>query len=392
MSNYNNTFTPSPYDYRKESNIDMMVSNSNININTFSQTIPLQKQSRFTKLIALGNPIVDISAEIGKESVKKYNLSWGGTVFADQFNVGFYNELENMPQVTYIPGGSIQNTLRTTAWVLNMDPIIAKNFKITMLGATGKDNYRDKIINAFNQSGVNFLLEEIPNMQTSRCGVGINQKERCLLPQIRASNCITDDYINEHENEILSHDALLIEGYFLQEKYDLCHSLCDKFKNARKTVILTLSAVFMVVSHTEKILEIANYADIIVGNNEEYEALGESQGLEVKSTFERVIKKFPNKEKLMIMTHGSKGVFIAKYNVKKGGLEYILQSFPSPLKNEEIVDFNGAGDAFLGGFLSQYMQGKNVITCCNAGNDIAGIIIKNIGCTFPKNLKLQFND
>ena len=389
MSN-NYTFTPS--NDLKDSNINMLGSSSNFQLNTYSQNIPIPKQNRFSKLIAIGNPIVDISAEIGKESVKKFNLSWGGTVFADQFNVGFYNELENMPQVTYIPGGSIQNTLRVTAWVLSMDPRIAKNYKITMLGATGRDNYRDKIINAFLQSGVNFLLEAIPNMETSRCGVGINQKERCLLPQIRASNCITDEFINEHENEILSHDALLIEGYFLQEKYELCHSLCDKFKNSRKTVILTLSAVFMVNQHNEKILEIANYSDIIVGNNDEFEALGDSQGLEPKVTFERVIKKLPNKEKLMIMTAGNKGVFIGKYNVKKGALEYILQSFPSPIKNEEIVDFNGAGDAFLGGFLSQYMQGKNVISCCNAGNDIAGIIIKNIGCTFPKNLKLQFND
>jgi adenosine kinase len=158
-------------------------------------------------------------------------------------------------------------------------------------------------------------------MQTSRCGVGINQKERCLLPQIRASNCITDEFINEHEREILNHDAFLVEGYFLQEKYDLCHSLCVKFKNERKIVILTLSAVFMVKQHNEKILEIANYSDIIVGNNDEYEELGESQGLEVKTTLERVVKKFKNKEKLFIMTSGNKGVFVAKYNAKKGALE-----------------------------------------------------------------------
>ena len=77
-------------------------------------------------------------------------------------------------------------------------------------------------------------------------------------------------------------------------------------------VILTLSAVFMVKQHNEKILEIANYSDIIVGNNDEYEELGESQGLEVKTTLERVVKKFKNKEKLFIMTSGNKGVFVAK--------------------------------------------------------------------------------
>jgi adenosine kinase len=165
--------------------------------------------------LAIGNPIVDISAEVTRDILIKYNLKFGETVFANQSNSGFYLELENMPQVTYIPGGSIQNTLRVAALCLNMENK-ANYFKLTMLGATGDDNYRNKIISAFNQLGVQHILEKIPNMQTSRCGVGIHQKERCLLPEIRASNCISEQFIKEHEKEIFEHDALLIEGYFLQ--------------------------------------------------------------------------------------------------------------------------------------------------------------------------------
>lgn len=32
-----------------------------------------------------------------------------------------------------------------------------------------------------------------------------------------------------------------------------------------------------------------------------------------------------------------------------------------------IVDTNGAGDAFVGGFLSQLVLGKDVAECCRAG-------------------------
>ena len=39
-------------------------------------------------------------------------------------------------------------------------------------------------------------------------------------------------------------------------------------------------------------------------------------------------------------------------------VDFIMQSFPEPIKTEDIVDLNGAGDAFLGGFLSQYMKGR----------------------------------
>ena len=287
----------------KESDINMNISGTfqNINEMPLSYSYKIQPKARFRSLIALGNPIVDISAEVTKESLDKCHLKWGETVFANEYNVRFFQELENMPQVTYIPGGSIQNTLRVTAWCLFMDPNNIKNYKVTMLGATGKDNYREKIIYAFTQMGVNPLLEIIPNMETSRCGVGINLKERCLLPQIRASNCITEEFINEHQKEIDDHDALLIEGYFLQEKFELCKNLCIQFKEDRKKiVILTLSAITIVQNHYDKVLEICNYSDIIVGNMAELEELAGCQNMESKITFEKASKKLSNKDRLFV--------------------------------------------------------------------------------------------
>ena len=38
------------------------------------------------------------------------------------------------------------------------------------------------------------------------------------------------------------------------------------------------------------------------------------------------------------------------------------------LPKEKLVDTNGAGDAFVGGFLSQLVQGKDMRTCVLAGH------------------------
>jgi adenosine kinase len=347
---------------------------------------------RFQNIIAIGNPIVDISSEIDKESIQKYRLKWGETVFVDPGNVGFFDELESKPQVTYIPGGSIQNTLRVASWCLNMEPNNVGKFSLTMLGATGTDPYKDKIVNALKSSGVVPLIQSIPNMSTSRCGVGIYKKERCLLTEIRASNCLTEDFVNENLNKIDMNDAFLIEGYFLQEKFEICKKLCLDFNRDKKFIILALSAVFMVQAHFEKILEISNYADMIVGNMEELEAFAGEKGESYKDTFEKVCRKLSNKDRLFVITDGSKGVLVSKYDYKKGKLDFILQSFPTIMKTEEIVDLNGAGDAFLGGFLSQFMKGSSLYSCCRAGNDAASIILKNVGCTFPKDLKLEFGN
>ena len=359
-------------------------------LNNISYPIYQNNESRLTSIIAIGNPIVDISAEIDRESIRRYNLAWGGTFFANESNMGFYEELESKPQVTYIPGGSIQNTLRVTSWCLNMEPKNKGKYKITMLGAIGQDGYKDKILNALQSAGVKPLLQVIPNMCTSRCGVGICLKERCLLPHIQASNCLTEDFVSEHENEIYDNDALIIEGYFLQEKYELCKHLCSSFKRSKKMVILTLSAVFMVQAHREKIMEIAQNSDIIVANMEEMEAFAETEKESPKNVFIKAFGKLVPKERLFIVTDGGNGVFVTKFDYKKGQLDFILQSFPHNLKTEDICDLNGAGDAFLGGFLSQFMKGASLGDCCKAGNEAAFVIIKSVGCTFPKDKVINF--
>lgn len=51
--------------------------------------------------------------------------------------------------------------------------------------------------------------------------------------------------------------------------------------------------------------------------------------------------------------------------------------------DEKLVDTNGAGDAFVGGFLSQLVAGKGVAECVRAGNYAATVVVQRSGCTFP---------
>lgn len=52
------------------------------------------------------------------------------------------------------------------------------------------------------------------------------------------------------------------------------------------------------------------------------------------------------------------------------------------LSREQIVDTNGAGDAFTGGFLSQMVLGKSWETCVKCGIYSATHVIQHSGCTF----------
>ena len=362
----------------------------------FSNYIKYQtmvQANSFNSIIGIGNPMVDITANIDKDTIKNCGLEWGRTVFNNEITQKFLDSLDKKPIVTYTPGGSIMNTLRVCSWCLNMNQNDVGKYKITMLGAVGNDNYRDKIINSLIEAKVEPLLE-MKQEKTSICGVGIFKKDRCLVPDIHASKNLSKEFIEENKNTIMNHEILLIEGYFLKENYELCKYLCEEFNKEKKLVVLTLSAVTIVQSFYDRITEIANLSDIIIGNMEETEVFAGGQNNLFQETYEKVHKLLMPRKRLLVVTCGSHGVYCSKYNYKNMRLELILQCFPNFVKNDEIVDLNGAGDAFLGGFLAMYLKDNldsRMFSCCKLGNEAASVILRNVGCTYPKDLKLNID-
>jgi len=57
---------------------------------------------------------------------------------------------------------------------------------------------------------------------------------------------------------------------------------------------------------------------------------------------------------------------VAYFDVPSG--DYKIKEYPvAPLETDKIVDTNGAGDSFVGGFLSQLYQDKDLDKCIEAG-------------------------
>lgn len=84
----------------------------------------------------------------------------------------------------------------------------------------------------------------------------------------------------------------------------------------------------------------------------------------------------------VIVTMGQNPVIVAKTGEAK------TQEFPvRQLTEDQIVDTNGAGDAFTGGFLSQFIQDKPLETCMKCAIYCAAECIQRLGCAFPKENK-----
>jgi len=132
-------------------------------------------------------------------------------------------------------------------------------------------------------------------------------------------------------------------------------------------------------------LKVMAHADIVFGNETEADEFANSNGYDTKDRVE-IAKKIAAlplissgatpRSRLVVITQGSDPVIV----VQKGQvIEYHVTKLPA----DKIVDTNGAGDAFVGGFLAQFAQGKSVQDSVLCGIWAATEIIQQSGCTCP---------
>ena len=355
--------------------------------NIFRIPIKKQKPKLINSIIALGNPMIDIIAEVDEETMQQFNLRKNEINFASNDDMNFYSKIDGMLQVSKSLGGSVQNILRSLSWNLKNNPI--KNIsqiKISMLGSVGNDHYKTQIIRSLNSLNINTnLLEEIPNQKTSKCAVGIYNGDRYFLSDISASKYLSKNFVRNNWNEIILHDAIIVEGFFIKENYELCKDICEEFIKQGKYIILTLSDTYIIENYRKEINSIAHMADMIFGN---YKSIQKFIRGENESRIENLIKGIyqilNNKDRLILITARNNGVFCSKFDSNTQN-EIHFQTYPEKISPNDIVDFNGAGDAFLGGFLSQQIQNQTLENCCHCGNHTAAVVIKQLGCNFPKN-------
>lgn len=112
---------------------------------------------------------------------------------------------------------------------------------------------------------------------------------------------------------------------------------------------------------------ILGIVDILKSSRSEIEA---ATGLsDVASAMEAVHKLGV---KIVVVTLGGEGAVISV-----DGATYRIPAYLS----EKVVDPTGAGDAFMGGFLAEYVYGENYLRCGCVGSAAASLVVEGIGPT-----------
>lgn len=85
--------------------------------------------------------------------------------------------------------------------------------------------------------------------------------------------------------------------------------------------------------------------------------------------------------RIVIITQGSSATIVASSTSPTSAPT--TKSYPvTALKDDEIVDTNGAGDSFCGGFLGALVLGKNIDECIEAGSKMGAMNLGQVGAQF----------
>ncbi|XP_022992577.1 adenosine kinase 2-like [Cucurbita maxima] len=330
-------------------------------------------------LLGMGNPLLDISAVVDDDFLKKYDIQLNNAILAEEKHLPMYEELAAKDNVEYIAGGATQNSIKVAQWMLQIPGATS------YIGSIGKDKFGEEMKKNSRLAGVNAQYYEDETTPTGTCAVCIGGGERSLVANLSAANCYKTEHLKRPEIWALVKQAkyYYIAGFFLTVSPESIQLVAAHAAANNKVFCMNLSAPFICEFFREVQEKALPYVDYVFGNETEARTFSKVHGWETDNVEEIAIKisQWPKasgtRKRITVITQGADPVVVAEDGKTK--------LFPViVLPKEKLVDTNGAGDAFVGGFLSQLVQEKPIEDCVKAGCYASNVIIQRSGCTYPE--------
>ncbi|XP_020567532.1 adenosine kinase isoform X4 [Oryzias latipes] len=275
-------------------------------------------------LFGMGNPLLDISAVVDKDFLDKFGLKPNDQILAEDKHKALFAEIVKRNKVEYHAGGSTQNSVKIAQWMIQKPHKVA-----TFFGCIGTDRFGEILKKKAEEAHVDARYYEQNEEPTGTCAACITGNNRSLVANLAAANC----YKKEKHLDLDSNWELVEKA---------------------KVYYIAEAATFAKEQgfETDDIAEIAR----------------KTQNLPKENT---------RRQRVVVFTQGKDDTVAT--------VDDQVTMFPVvDIDQNDIVDTNGAGDAFVGGFLSALVQEQPLEECIRAGHYAANVIIKRVGCTFPE--------
>merc|ERR1711907_166737 len=201
-----------------------------------------------------------------------------------------------------------------------------------------------------------------------------------------------ESHLQQPENMAILSGAKIVysAGFFATVSPASMKIAAQKTVQTNAYYCLNLSAPFLMQVPPFKavLTEMIPYTDFLFGNETEAQTWAETEGWDTAdiafiATRLSLIPSLKSRKRTVVITQGKDPTVVAQNGFTK---EYAI----TPLPKEKLVDTNGAGDAYVGGFLAALSKGKDVEACCKAGAYSGGVIVQHSGCTYPAKPEYTF--
>jgi len=326
--------------------------------------------------LGMGNPLLDISATVETELLTKHNLKSNDAILTEDEQI--FKDLCDGYKVDYIAGGATQNTIRVAQWILG------KKSLCSYMGCVGRDDSSKILEQKASDAGVN-VKYQYSDKPTGRCAVLITGQDRSLVTKLDAANHFTVSHLEESANWSIVTSAKVVysAGFFLTVSVESMLKVAKYCSQNNRTYCLNLSAPFLCQFFKDQMASVLPFTDIVFGNETEAATYAEVNSLgttdvgEIAKKIAMLPKENGSTSRLVIITQGAEEVVAVQHGK--------IIKFPvESLDKADIVDTNGAGDAFVGGFLAQHVLGKPLEVAVKCGNWAARHCIQRSGCTMPE--------
>ncbi|KAG0334866.1 adenosine kinase [Podila horticola] len=313
-------------------------------------------------LFCMGNPLLDIQVKANEELLAKYNLKSNDAILADASHMSLYEEIIQFDDVVYVAGGASQNTARGAQRCLPPKSVV-------YVGATANDYFRSQLISAATADGLTTEYVDIPgDIPTGTCAALISGHDRSLVTKLSAAEKLTVEHIKAEKtwNLVKNAKVYYVEGFFLTVTPEGILEIAKHAASENKIFTMNFSAPFIPQFFTKVLDDVMPYLDVVFGNEGEAEAYATAHNL-------------PDPKDVKA---------IATYIAKLPKADGTIQEYPIiAIDEKNIVDCNGAGDAFCGGFVAKLVQGADIATAVAKGHYLAHEVIQQVGPTYPREVK-----
>ncbi|KAH0787093.1 Adenosine kinase [Histomonas meleagridis] len=339
-------------------------------------------------ILAFCNPLIDATVEVEEAYLHKWDLKNDDAILADSRYQPLINETVNNKNSYMTCGGACQNTLVMSQWMMQ------KEGKTAIVGAVGNDSNQEVLRSIMNKSGVQCLYQTIEKEYTGCSAILVCNGNRSIVASVAASgNFEFDRWDTPEVLEALENaKVVLMSTFFLRSSDRTGLAVAAECCHRNIPLAISLSSPTAIDSEAwPSLRELFRVSSIVFGNNTEIICLAKKLNLvendvpEESVDVRNIIEKLsdygnPRNKRIIISTMGKEPTIGCESGSKPIEVKTISVS------SDKIVDTNGAGDSFAGGFLAYYIKGESLQKCIEAGNYCASCNIQERGCSVPKYL------